>query len=305
MCKSDGSSSYGFKYGHVGETVTAPIWSPSKMCGKGLHGLRNGNGEWSLLDGDDWLVIEALEEDVVDIDEDKCKFRTGKIIFRGDKSGLHKFAPLLANTSKSAYRWATTIGDHHIIKNRIIEPEWAYRYALFVMNNSTLPLGEKTWFKKFFFFSLPKNKALEKMKKMIIDSEWAYQWAKVIGDREIMRDRVTNSEWAYYWARDIGDHEIMRERITESQWAYIWARKIGDREIMIDRVTESQWAYCWAIQIGDKEIMRERITESKWAYEWAKIFGDRDVMRERITESEWAYIWARYFGDKVTIFNDS
>ena len=47
-----------------------------------------------------------------------------------------------------------------------------------------------------------------------IPSVWAYYWARLIGDRDVMRDRVTDSYWAYEWARTIGDREIMRDRIT-------------------------------------------------------------------------------------------
>jgi hypothetical protein len=138
----------------------------------------------------------------------------------------------------------------------------------------------------------------EVMRDRITESEWAYYWAGNIGDKEIMRDRVTESEWAYKWARNIGDRKIMCEKITESEWAYEWAKDIGDRKIMRDRVTESEWAYCWARDIGDKEIMRDRITGSKWACRWARFIGDRKIMRNRVTESEWAYCWALNVGDE-------
>jgi hypothetical protein len=84
---------------------------------------------------------------------------------------------------------------------------------------------------------------LEVIKNIEIPSEWAYRWAKDIGDRKIMRDRVTESREAYRWGRDIGNRKIMRDRVTESGWAYYWARDIGDRKIMRDRITESEWAY--------------------------------------------------------------
>jgi|688.fasta_scaffold12037_21 hypothetical protein len=210
-CKKDGSSSRGFVYGNTGDTVTAPDWNPQPECGNGLHGLKQGNGDWSLLLGDDWLVIEAEEKDVVDIDQYKCKFRTGKILYRGDKEGLHQYASVMAT-----------------------------------------------------------------------DSRPAYEWARTIGDREIMRDRVTKSYNAYYWAKNIGDREIMIDRVTDTFWAYCWARDIGDKEIMIDRVTESKWAYFWAIDIGDRDIMKDRVTDSVWAYEWVRVFGHEDIIMDRV-----------------------
>jgi hypothetical protein len=235
-CKKDGSSSHGFVYGNTGDTVTAPDWDPKPECGNGLHGLKQGNGEWGLLAGYVWLIIEADENDVVDIDQYKCKFRTGKILYRGDKEGLHKYASVMATNPSSAYEWACIIGDKEIMRDRVTE------------------------------------------------SKYSYNWACEIGDREIMIDRVTDPYWAYCWARDIGDKEIMRDRVTESKWAYWWACDIGDKEIMRDRVTESKSAYWWSINIGDREIMIDRVTESEWAYEWAKNIGDKEIMKDRVTD---------------------
>jgi hypothetical protein len=238
-CFKDGSSSRNFKYGQTGDTVTAPDWDPEPECGNGLHGLKQGSGDWSLLHGDDWLVIEANDEDIVDIDKNKCKFRTGKILYRGDKEGLHQFASVMAMDSDSAYWWAKIIGDREIMLDRVTK------------------------------------------------SYNAYCWAKNIGDKEIMIDRVTDSEWAYEWAVIIGDREIMRDRVTESQYAYAWARDIGDKERMRDRVTESEWAYTWAVVIGDREIMRDRVTDSFWAYRWANEIDDREIMIDRVTDPYW------------------
>ncbi len=235
-CNKDGSSSHGFVYGQTGDTVTAPNWSPKPECGNGLHGLKQGNGEWELLKGNQWLVIEADEEDIVDIDNDKCKFRTGKILYRGDKEGLHQYAPVMATDSYSAYCWAKDIGNKDIMIDRVTKSEDAYYWAS--------EIGDR-----------------EIMLDRVAESQYAYAWALDIGDKEIMRHRVTDSAWAYRWACDIGDRQIMRDRVTESKWAYWWSINIGDREIMIDRVTESEWAYEWARRFGDKEIMRERVID--------------------------------------------
>jgi hypothetical protein len=192
-CKKDGSSRHGFVYGNKGDTVTAPDWDPKPECGNGLHGLKQGNGDWGLLLGDDWLIIEADENDVVDIDEQKCKFRTGKILYRGDKEGLHQYASSLATDSRSAYFWAREIGDRKIMRDRVTESQWAYWYAKNIGDH-------------------------EIMRDRITNSHWAYWWAREIGDEENMRDRVTDSKWAFNWARTIGDREVMRERITDSEW---------------------------------------------------------------------------------------
>ena len=204
-CNKDGGSSRGFVYGQVGDIVTAPDWSPNPKCGNGLHGLKQGNGDWVLLKGYDWLVIEAAEEDVVDIDKDKCKFRTGKIVYRGDEEGLHQYASVMATDSESAYYWACNIGDLEIMRDRVTESQWVY-----------------WWARKFGDIDI--------MIDRVINSEWAYWWAKFIGDREIMRDRVTESEWAYKWARDIGDRDIMIHLVTGIHLDR-WSKNIGGIEI--------------------------------------------------------------------------
>ena len=60
-----------------------------------------------------------------------------------------------------------------------------------------------------------------------------------------MIDRVTNSQWAYRWARYIGDREVMIDRVIESYWAYRWAEDIGDKEVMKERFPEEskEWGF--------------------------------------------------------------
>jgi hypothetical protein len=245
-CKKDGSSRNGFVYGQAGDTVTAPNWDPKPECGNGLHGLKQGNGDWDLLHGVDWLVIEANDEDTVDIDNEKCKFRTGKILYRGDVEGLHQYASVMATNSRSAFCWARDIGDHEIMKERVIESEWAFNWAI--------NFGDH-----------------EIMRDRVTESKWAYYWAIYSGDKEIMRDRVTDSEYAYWWAFEIGDREIMIDRVNKSSSAFAWACNVGDRDIMRDRVTDSQFAFYWAKYFGDKEIMRDRITEPFWKEEFNQL----------------------------------
>jgi hypothetical protein len=179
-CKKDGSSRNGFVYGKTRDTVTAPDWDPTPKCGKGLHGLKQGIGDWDLLVGDDWLIIEADENDVVDIDEQKCKFRTGKIVYRGDKEGLHKYASVMATDPSAAYHWAINIGDREIMRDRVTESKWAYYWAC--------EIGDR-----------------EIMIDRVTEPIYAYYWAIEIGDREIMRDRVTESLWVQEWDEEFGD----------------------------------------------------------------------------------------------------
>jgi len=122
MCKSDGSSTNGFKYGQIGDRVKCPDWNSKKKCGNGLHALKEGNGDWGLLNGNDWLIIDA-DDQIVDIDEEKCKFNTGIILFRGTADDLSKseFPKKLKLNQKSAYEWSEFIGNKEIMIDKIFD----------------------------------------------------------------------------------------------------------------------------------------------------------------------------------------
>jgi hypothetical protein len=103
-------------------------------------------------------------------------------------------------------------------------------------------------------------------------------------DKQEIMDRITDSEYAYWWARHIGNQEVMIDRVTDSEYAYMWALHIGNQEVMIDRVTDSYYAYVWARFIGNKDVMIDRVTDSEYAYRWAIEIGNKDVMIDRITD---------------------
>ncbi len=75
---SDGAAYGGFQWPReVGAIVTAPDWDPAPICGHGLHGLLDGDGNWSYLsDASDalWWIVEVVRAECVVIDGDKVKF---------------------------------------------------------------------------------------------------------------------------------------------------------------------------------------------------------------------------------------
>ena len=220
-CWQDGSSSNRFKYGQVRERVICPDWEPEPICGHGLHGLLKGNGDWRLLEGSDWLVIDA-DDQIVNIDNDKCKFNTGVILFRGTAEELSKseFPHKFNLNSESAYQWAMHIGNHDIMINKITDPKYAYRWAISIGN-------------------------IDLMFDKISSSEAAYLWAVDIGNRDVMINKITESRDAYWWAIFIGDKNVMIDKITNSEWAYWWAKDIGNQNVMKSKVTEKYWIQKW------------------------------------------------------------
>jgi hypothetical protein len=99
----DGKSYGGFQWPlEVGATVTAPDWDAKPVCGKGLHGLLNGEGDASHLSpGDDaiWWIVEAT--DAVDL-LGKHKFQTCKVIAFGKRSEV---TPMLRRMTGTAVHY--------------------------------------------------------------------------------------------------------------------------------------------------------------------------------------------------------
>ena len=57
---------YGFQWPlEVGAVVSAPDWNPEAECGGGLHLLPNAQGDYSLLYGHYWAVVEFDESHYV------------------------------------------------------------------------------------------------------------------------------------------------------------------------------------------------------------------------------------------------
>ncbi len=89
---------------------------------------------------------------------------------------------------------------------------------------------------------------------------------------------ITKSEIAYEWARCIGNRDIMINHITGSYYAYNWAFYIGNQDIMINHITGSYYAYLWAIDIGNQDIMKSRVTEPKWIDRWNERFPSDKII---------------------------
>lgn len=208
-CWKDGHSRNGFFYGNAGDVVTCPDWSPEPKCGHGLHGLLEGNGNWRLLLGDDWLVIEAKEEDIVIIDNNKCKFRTGEIVFRGTTTELRisEFASKFINlNSVSAYDWALHIGNRDIMMHKINNSYDAYFWARDFGNRDV-------------------------MINKITNSWIAYLWARDFGNHDVMMPKINNSNSAYWWARTIGNQDIMKPKVTQFECVCYWNKSFPDNPI--------------------------------------------------------------------------
>ena len=145
----------------VGTTVECPDWDKTPKCGGGLHFLPEAHGDWTLLLGHYWCVIEYDDELAVDIDGQKSKVPNCKIVYLSESpTEIRKFFPDWSpRNSEEAYYWALNIGDREEMKQHITEAEWAYYWAR--------GIGDR-----------------EEMKQHITEAEWAYCWARDIDGME-------------------------------------------------------------------------------------------------------------------------
>ena len=81
----------GFQWPEKGRVV-APDWDPRPICGGGLHGWLNGEGDTKVSNVIDiknplnrWLVLKVDEKEIVNIDNEKVKFKSCTIIFNGTR----------------------------------------------------------------------------------------------------------------------------------------------------------------------------------------------------------------------------
>ena len=81
-------------------------------------------------------------------------------------------------------------------------------------------------------------------------------------------------EWAYYWARDVGDRGLMRKFIHSEYWAFKWACKVGDKELMKKLIHTEEGALEWAFWIGDIEYMSRFIKSKYWKDRWKEYIGE-------------------------------
>jgi hypothetical protein len=254
----------------VGTEVIAPDaavdFNPVAHQKGGFLILPNAQGDYIFLKGDLWAVVEFNESDVVYLSEDAIKVSKCKIVHISEKSdGLLEYFKNVEFDSRSAYYWATFIGDAEHMRKFITESEWAYHWA----KNA-----------------YPDDK--EHMLKFIKEPQWAYLWAYQTSDAseiEHMKQFVTSSEYAFWWAFTIGDKEHMRQFVNQSDHAYWWACTLGDVEHMRQFISNSQFAYQWAMNVGDVDYMRQFVTESCWAYHWIEDIGDAEEMLPFVTDA--------------------
>ena len=131
----------------VGAEAEAPDWNPDHFCGGGLHCLPNAKGNWGLLWGAYWAVVEFDEKDMVQIDTGKCKVRKCKIVFLSEKpEGMLKFFDHEKFDSKTAFEWAYYIGNKDVMIDIITE--WCYYFDLYLNIHNITKDGddeEKYW----------------------------------------------------------------------------------------------------------------------------------------------------------------
>jgi hypothetical protein len=91
-CNADMTAHGGFVWPTSGE-VKAPDWSSVKECGRGLHGLLWGRGDWGLLNLDTsavWMAVEIVASEVVDLGG-KVKAPRGWVVCVGKREDVLEY----------------------------------------------------------------------------------------------------------------------------------------------------------------------------------------------------------------------
>ena len=152
------------------DEVEAPDWNSKQERGGGLHCLPNAKGEWNILYGHYWAVLEFDERDMVQFVLKKSKLEISKvkkckIVFLSENpNGMLKFFDHEKFDSETAFYWAYRIGNKDIMIDKITESKWAYYWAGNIGNKDI-------------------------MISKIVESEWAYYWARFIGNKDIMVEK--------------------------------------------------------------------------------------------------------------------
>jgi hypothetical protein len=119
----------------VGSRVRAPTWNRAKNRSGGLLCLPNAQGNWGLLKGDCWVVLEFSRWNMVRIDPWSCKVKKCKIVFRHENpAGMITFFDINKFDSRSAYYWALNVGDHDIMIDKITDIYYAYCWGRYIGN---------------------------------------------------------------------------------------------------------------------------------------------------------------------------
>lgn len=88
----DMTSHNGFEWPKKG-WVEAPDWNPEPVCGGGLHGLLNGEGDGSLLNWSDtalWIIAKINRKDAVDLTR-KIKVPKAYVVFCGKRDAARSY----------------------------------------------------------------------------------------------------------------------------------------------------------------------------------------------------------------------
>ena len=150
-------------------------------------GLKEGNGDWTLLEdslNDKWIILDTPEEDI-SISDEVAFFTKGTIVFKGNKRQLAEsyFYKKFNLDSISSFFWAYYIGNEDVMINNITDSESAYLWAKWIGNHDVM---------------MPK----------ITESFWALSWAVRIGNVDVMKPKVNDSNSITEWNERFPEDKI-------------------------------------------------------------------------------------------------
>jgi hypothetical protein len=111
-CEEGGKSYKGFQWNlEIGGITSCEDWNPNILCGGGLHGFLNGEGNKGLVIGPVWMILEVDDSEIIK-HSNKCKFKSAKTLWIGDldnvKTELNKLL------GKDAYKYKFVFSEDEI-----------------------------------------------------------------------------------------------------------------------------------------------------------------------------------------------
>ena len=94
----------------VGAIVESETWNPAPVCGGGLHGLINGEGNTGLLCNHDDAIWYAFES----VDEHGNPSDTETVDIDGEKGKCHRAIVRAVGTRTEATTWLVKQGCKHV-----------------------------------------------------------------------------------------------------------------------------------------------------------------------------------------------
>lgn len=165
------------------------------------------------------------------------------VVFKGGRVGLEAECKRPSNIMDKQKVWNIAKFSYLFSKqelqyiSRRLDPDWtrlAFFWALEVGNREKMAevVKQNGDVKERVRFAYRINTYKQKMKETISSAKEGYAWAAAFPeDSDEMIDLVQGGEWAFKWAKHVGDEEKMESRISSTFWQSKFDQEVKDEPV--------------------------------------------------------------------------